>query len=489
MRDADDRRRRGGARYAVLLACGALAFGLALFGAASAQAQDAAVKVLVFHGPPDETTDAGVAALEELAERRTTSPSTRRPTRRTSPATSSPATARLVFLNTAGDLLDAEQEGAVEAFIEDGGGFLGIGSTAQSEPGAEFFDGLIGARPTPDSSTDPSEQTVVAGDRVHPSHDATCRSSEPHRRLVRVGAAPDRQGAHASRATTRPTRRPATAPTSAAPTRRSPGAATTPAAAPSTPAWAARRRASARTASATTCRRAAVDGRPRARQLQGDDQQQLQGHEDHQRRPRRAPASPRSASRTASAIAPNGWVLYIGRGDCRTDAERGALARAAGARRASSTTPTRTSASAAAASTSTTRRRTTARSTAASRARARSPSTATAARAASAPTRTTTRWSTACSASRSRRTSTRPATSTCSTSRASIPASKPRGPAARAAHLEDVAAAHLALHDRPRHEAARPRLRGRGSSSTTPRSTAAATSAAAWASTPRATST
>ena len=24
-------------------------------------------------------------------------------------------------------------------------------------------------------------------------------------------------------------------------------------------------------------------------------------------------------------IAPNGWVIYIGRGDCRTDAERGAL--------------------------------------------------------------------------------------------------------------------------------------------------------------------
>ena len=49
--------------------------------------------------------------------------------------------------------------------------------------------------------------------------------------------------------------------------------------------------------------------------------------------------------------APNGWVLYIGRGDCRTDAERGellGLPRSA----ASSTTPTRTSASAAAACTS-----------------------------------------------------------------------------------------------------------------------------------------
>ena len=64
------------------------------------------------------------------------------------------------------------------------------------------------------------------------------------------------------------------------------------------------------------------------------------------------PASPPAASRTASSWRPNGWVLYIGRGDCRTDAERGALlgGRSLGAhprpRRR------RTSASAAAASTS-----------------------------------------------------------------------------------------------------------------------------------------
>ena len=74
-----------------------------------------------------------------------------------------------MFLNTAGDLLDAEQEGALEAFIDDGGGFLGIGSAAQSEPDTEFFDGLIGARPSADSPTTPSAQTVVFGDRVHPA--------------------------------------------------------------------------------------------------------------------------------------------------------------------------------------------------------------------------------------------------------------------------------------------------------------------------------
>ena len=37
------------------------------------------------------------------------------------------------------------------------------------------------------------------------------------------------------------------------------------------------------------------------------------------------PASRPAVSRTASPTADNGWMLYIGRGDCRTDAERGAL--------------------------------------------------------------------------------------------------------------------------------------------------------------------
>ena len=47
----------------------------------------------------------------------------------------------------------------------------------------------------------------------------------------------------------------------------------------------------------------------------------------------------------------------------------------------------------------------------------------------------------------------------------------------------------LPLHGRPRHQAARPRLRGRDLRVRRPRSGAAATRAAAWASTPRATST
>ena len=141
----------------------AAACAIALVGAASAQAQ-APVEVLVFHGPPDATTDAGVAAVRAGGFE--------------VDATADPAqisTANLanyravVFLNTAGEHLDDTQEAALEDYVTGGGGFVGIGSTAQGEPDSEFFTTLIGARPSGSSSTATSEQAVVAGDRVHPA--------------------------------------------------------------------------------------------------------------------------------------------------------------------------------------------------------------------------------------------------------------------------------------------------------------------------------
>ena len=158
----------GGRALRALLACGVLAVALALLGGSPAQAQEPA-KVVVFHGPvEDPTTAPGVAALEAIgAERGFTVEATGDPAAIS--AEGLEGASAVVFLNTAGDLLDAEQEGALESFIDDGGGFLGIGSAAQSEPDTEYFDGLIGARPSEDSSEDPSAQTVVFGDRVHPS--------------------------------------------------------------------------------------------------------------------------------------------------------------------------------------------------------------------------------------------------------------------------------------------------------------------------------
>ena len=41
-----------------------------------------------------------------------------------------------MFLNAGGDLLDSGGEAALQDFVEDGKGFLGIGSTATVEPGS-----------------------------------------------------------------------------------------------------------------------------------------------------------------------------------------------------------------------------------------------------------------------------------------------------------------------------------------------------------------
>lgn len=140
---------------------------LGLLGAAPAHAQ-APVEVLVFHGPPDATTTAGVSAITAIGAANDFDVT----------ATGDPAQISaenldgyraVVFLNTAGDQLDDAQEAALEDYVTDGGGFVGIGSTAQGEPESEFFTTLIGARPSGSSSTAVAEQAVVAGDRAHPA--------------------------------------------------------------------------------------------------------------------------------------------------------------------------------------------------------------------------------------------------------------------------------------------------------------------------------
>ena len=138
---------------------------LVLSCAATASAQS--VKVLVFTGPSDTTTTAGVTAIKAIGTANNFGVDS------TAAATDINATKlqdyrSLVFLNTAGDLLNAEQEAAVQQFVEAGNGFLGIGSAAQGETGA-FFDGLIGARPATSSSTTPASKLVVPGDRVSPA--------------------------------------------------------------------------------------------------------------------------------------------------------------------------------------------------------------------------------------------------------------------------------------------------------------------------------
>jgi PKD repeat protein/glucose/arabinose dehydrogenase/type 1 glutamine amidotransferase len=154
-----------GIRRTIAALAAACALGLA--GAASAQAQSP-VDVLVFHGPPDATTTAGVGAITAIGAANDFDVVATGDATQISTANLAGYRA-VVFLNTAGDHLDDTQEAALEDYVRGGGGFVGIGSTAQGEPDSEFFTTLIGARPSGQSSTATAEQAVVAGDRVHPA--------------------------------------------------------------------------------------------------------------------------------------------------------------------------------------------------------------------------------------------------------------------------------------------------------------------------------
>ena len=76
-----------------------------------------------------------------------------------------------MFVNSAGDVLDAAQETDLANYVNGGGGFVGIGETAKLEEGNAAFDTLIGltgaARTTAASAV--SIQDVEFLDRVHPA--------------------------------------------------------------------------------------------------------------------------------------------------------------------------------------------------------------------------------------------------------------------------------------------------------------------------------
>jgi type 1 glutamine amidotransferase len=71
----------------------------------------------------------------------------------------------VVFLNTSGDVLDAAQQAAFEAYFHDGGGFVGIHSAIETEPGWQFFTDLLGARASSEASL--QSGTVKVADGVH----------------------------------------------------------------------------------------------------------------------------------------------------------------------------------------------------------------------------------------------------------------------------------------------------------------------------------
>jgi glucose/arabinose dehydrogenase/type 1 glutamine amidotransferase len=141
---------------------------VALAGTADAHA--ATPRVLVFHpgtaGHPE--VSAGIQAIGDLGRRGGFQVDT---TQRAGDFTGASLDRyrAVVFLNTAGDRLNGEQEGALADYMSRGGGFVGIGSAAESEPGTALLDDLIGARPDPASATGEATRTVEVGDRVHPA--------------------------------------------------------------------------------------------------------------------------------------------------------------------------------------------------------------------------------------------------------------------------------------------------------------------------------
>ena len=134
------------------------------------------VGVLVFHASATEespTVDAGIAAIERIG---LTGPEAGR---FRTVATDDPAVFTngkqlgrynaVVFLTGGGDVLDPEQEAGLEAYMEAGGGFLGIHDAARTEPYSDWFTGLVGARPAANGPASVQRATVEVGDRQHPA--------------------------------------------------------------------------------------------------------------------------------------------------------------------------------------------------------------------------------------------------------------------------------------------------------------------------------
>ena len=71
----------------------------------------------------------------------------------------------VVFLNTTGDVLNATQQAAFEAYFHDGGSFVGIHSAIEAEPGNQFFTDLLGTRSS--NETEVQSGTIKVADRGH----------------------------------------------------------------------------------------------------------------------------------------------------------------------------------------------------------------------------------------------------------------------------------------------------------------------------------
>ncbi|MFE9313095.1 ThuA domain-containing protein [Streptomyces sp. NPDC088353] len=149
----------------------------ALIGLASASAPEAAAaapgsrgmqyRVLVFTkstGGDPAATAAGVGAIRQLGDQLRFAVQVTDDARKFDQEHLKQYRA-VIFLNTSGDVLTTAQQDAFEAYYRAGGGFVGIGSAIEAQPGWDFLSDALGTRAS--GRTGVQAGTIKVADRVH----------------------------------------------------------------------------------------------------------------------------------------------------------------------------------------------------------------------------------------------------------------------------------------------------------------------------------
>ncbi|MGH8945964.1 MAG: ThuA domain-containing protein [Acidimicrobiia bacterium] len=124
--------------------------------------------VLVFHrteGFRHASIEAGIAAIERLSEEHGFSVVAGQDPTVFSEAGLAPFEV-IVFLSTTGDVLDPEEERAMEAFVDSGGGFVGVHAAADTEYDWAWYGDLVGAYF--DSHPEPQQAVLQVAAAGHP---------------------------------------------------------------------------------------------------------------------------------------------------------------------------------------------------------------------------------------------------------------------------------------------------------------------------------
>ncbi|MBK8901011.1 MAG: ThuA domain-containing protein [Anaerolineaceae bacterium] len=124
--------------------------------------------VLVFSktaGFRHSSIEAGVAAIQELGAAHNFAVTASEDASLFTDAGLAPF-AVIIFLNTTGDILNAAQQGTMERFIQNGGGFVGIHSATDTEYDWAWYGQLVGSYFDGHPAIQPAEINVVTTDHL-----------------------------------------------------------------------------------------------------------------------------------------------------------------------------------------------------------------------------------------------------------------------------------------------------------------------------------